>query len=112
GVDQVIDVVGGDHLNESLQCLRSEGTISMIGVISGTMGTINTGMVMSKAAKIQGVETGSKEMYQRMLRSMEVHKVRPVIDKVFPFSQVLDAFSYLKVGTNLGKVCIRISESK
>ena len=31
GVDQVVDVVGGDHINESLKCIRSEGTVGGAG---------------------------------------------------------------------------------
>lgn len=111
GVDQVIDIVGGDHINESLKCLKSEGTISMIGVISGVFGSIETGKIMSKAAKIQGVETGSTEMYERMLQAMDVHKLKPVINKIFPFSETLDAFSFLKNGNHMGKICIRLAEA-
>ncbi len=108
GVDQVVDVVGGAHLNLSLQCVKSEGIVSMIGVIDGTKGELDTGLIMTKAARIQGVETGSTAMYQDMLKAMEIHKLRPVIDKVFTFEQTIDAMSYLKEGKHFGKVCIRL----
>lgn len=109
GVDQVVDVVGGNHLSESLKCIKSEGLISMVGVIDGaTNGLIDTGTIMYKAAKIQGIETGSTEMYKRMLVAMRLHKVKPVINKVFPFDMVPEAISYLKNGSHFGKVCIEI----
>lgn len=108
GVDQVIDIVGGDHINESLKCIRHEGIISMVGVIMGTVGSIDTGKIMSKAARIQGVETGSTEMYVRMLQAMEVHQVRPVINQVFPYPDTLEAFAYLKSGKHFGKVVIEL----
>ena len=106
GVNQVVDVIGGNHLNESLKSLQSEGIISMIGVMDGTMGTIDTGMLMVKAAKIQGVEVGSTEMYKRMLHAMDVHKVKPIINKVFSFTETLEAFDYLKKGNHFGKICV------
>jgi NADPH:quinone reductase-like Zn-dependent oxidoreductase len=106
GVNQVVDVIGGNHLNESLKCLQSQGIISMIGVMDGTTGTIDTGMVMVKAAKIQGVEVGSTEMYKRMLHAMDVHKIKPIINKVYSFTETLDAFDYLKKGNHFGKICI------
>ena len=106
GVKQVVDVIGGNHLNESLKCLQSEGMISMIGVMNGIKGTIDTGMVMTKAAKIQGVEVGSTEMYKRMLHAMDVYKIKPIINKVFSFAETLDAFEYLKKGSHFGKICI------
>lgn len=107
GVNQVVDVIGGNHINLSLKCLRPEGVISMIGVLDGTKGEIDTGMIMSKAARIQGVEVGSTEMYKRMLHTMEIHKIKPIINKVFSFAQTLEAFAYLKSGNHLGKICIQ-----
>jgi NADPH:quinone reductase-like Zn-dependent oxidoreductase len=107
GVSQVVDVIGGSHINQSLNCLRSEGLISMIGVMDGTRGEIDTGMIMSKAARIQGVEVGSTEMLKRMLHAMDVYKIKPIINTIFPFEQTLDAFAYLKTGNHFGKICIQ-----
>ncbi|PKA84013.1 NADPH:quinone reductase-like Zn-dependent oxidoreductase [Ulvibacter sp. MAR_2010_11] len=111
GVDQVVDVVGGSHISESLKCIKSEGIISMVGVIDGTtVGSINTGTIMYKSAKIQGIETGSTEMYQRMLIAMDLHKVNPVIEKIFAFDKVDEALNYLKKGSHFGKICIELPE--
>ena len=107
GVSQVVDVIGGNHINQSLKCIKSEGLISMIGVLDGTKGDIDTGMIMTKAARIQGVEVGSTEMYKRMLHAMEIQKIAPIINKVFSFEQTLEAFAYLKTGNHLGKICIQ-----
>lgn len=109
GVDQVVDVVGAAHITDSLKCVKSEGVVSMVGVIAGTSGIINTGTVMMKAARIQGVETGSTEMYTKMLAAFDLHKIKPVINKIFSFDETLDAFSYLKKGQHMGKVCIKLS---
>jgi NADPH:quinone reductase-like Zn-dependent oxidoreductase len=107
GVSQVVDVIGGSHINHSLKCLRSEGLISMIGVMDGTTGEIDTGMIMSKAARIQGVEVGSTEMLKRMLHAMDVYKIKPIINTIFPFEQTLAAFAYLKTGNHFGKIGIQ-----
>ncbi|NNE77858.1 MAG: NAD(P)-dependent alcohol dehydrogenase, partial [Pricia sp.] len=109
GADQVIDVVGGNHLDDSLKCVKSEGVVSMIGLLFGTTGLLNTGTIMSKAAKIQGVETGSTEMYERMLTAMAIHQMRPVIDRVFPFTETAEAFSFLKNNKPMGKICIQLN---
>lgn len=106
GVDQVVDVIGGDHITNSLKCIKSEGIVSMVGVIAGTQGLIDTGIIMNKAAKVQGVETGSTEMYQRMLAAMHLHRVKPIIHTVFPFEQVPQALLLLKKGGHFGKICI------
>lgn len=107
GVDQVIEVVGGAHLNRSARCVRSGGTISQIGVIGGIKGEIDTAEIMYKAIRLQGIETGSKSMHQRMLQAMELHQMRPIIHKVFDFKDALEAVHYLKAGNHFGKVIVQ-----
>jgi NADPH:quinone reductase-like Zn-dependent oxidoreductase len=41
-----------------------------------------------------------------MLRAVEHHEVRPVIDRVFPFADLRAALQYLKSGRHFGKVCV------
>ncbi|MGY0035734.1 zinc-dependent alcohol dehydrogenase family protein [Pedobacter sp. NJ-S-72] len=48
GVDQVIEVVGGNHINKSMEVVALDGTISIIGLIGGLSGDINTSKIMSK----------------------------------------------------------------
>jgi NADPH:quinone reductase-like Zn-dependent oxidoreductase len=107
GVEQVVDVVGGRHISRSLKCVRSEGIVSMVGVIDGIKGEVDTGTIMMKAARVQGVETGSTEMYKRMLTAMDFFNMKPVIDKVFSFENTSEAFSYFKKSRHFGKICIR-----
>ena len=39
---------------------------------------------------------------------LETGKIRPVIDKVFPFEQAKDALAYLAQGRSKGKVVVKI----
>ncbi|MFF0401501.1 zinc-binding dehydrogenase [Streptomyces sp. NPDC005248] len=42
-----------------------------------------------------------------MNRVVSAHKLRPVIDRVFPFEEALDAAAYLDSGAHFGKVVIK-----
>ena len=42
GADHVIEVVGGENLNRSLNAVKIGGTISFIGLIAGLSAPINT----------------------------------------------------------------------
>jgi threonine dehydrogenase-like Zn-dependent dehydrogenase len=42
GVDHVVEVVGGSHINRSMDVVALDGTISIIGLIGGLTGDINT----------------------------------------------------------------------
>ena len=107
GVAHIAEVVGGSHLNESLKCIRSGGTISQIGAIQGAVeGTLDTAEIMYKAVNIKGVEVGSKSMHKRMLKAMQVQSMRPIIHKVFDFSELGEAIDHQGSGGHFGKIGI------
>jgi NADPH:quinone reductase-like Zn-dependent oxidoreductase len=45
-------------------------------------------------------------MLEELCRAIEVNRLAPVIDRVFPFEAVHDAFRHLKGGQHFGKVVI------
>lgn len=107
GVDHVVEVVGSDHINRSIDVVSFDGTVSLIGVINGLYGNINTAKIMSKEIKLQGIEVGSKEMFERMNKAIEASQMQPVIYKTFPFSEAREAFHSLQAGNHFGKICIQ-----
>ena len=106
GVDHVVEVVGGSHINRSMDVVTLDGTISIIGLIDGLNGNINTRQIMSKQIRLQGIETGSQEMFSRMNKAIEVNNLHPVIDKVYLFEEVRDALISLEKGAHFGKICL------
>jgi len=57
---------------------------------------------------LQGIFTGSRRMFVDMLRAIEAHKLRPVVDKVFEFDQVREALRHMESGAHFGKIVVRI----
>jgi NADPH:quinone reductase-like Zn-dependent oxidoreductase len=43
-----------------------------------------------------------------MLRAMDHHAIKPVVDRVFPMEQLAEALTWLQGGKHIGKVCIEI----
>jgi len=43
-----------------------------------------------------------------MNRAIGLHKLQPVVDRVFPFAEAPAAFRYMESGAHFGKVCLRI----
>ena len=43
-----------------------------------------------------------------MIRAMEQHAIRPVIDRTFPLAELADALAYLKSGRHVGKICVEM----
>ncbi len=106
GVDHVVEVGGAGTLAESLRAVRSGGTISLIGVLSG-VGQMNPLPILMKGVRVQGIYVGSREMFEAMNRAVALHKMTPVIDRVFEFTEIRAALSHLESGAHFGKVCLR-----
>jgi NADPH:quinone reductase-like Zn-dependent oxidoreductase len=108
GVDLVVEVGGAGTLPRSLRAVRVGGQISLIGVLSGGAGEVNPLPVVMKKVRLQGIFVGSRAMFEAMNRAIALHRLQPVIDRVFPFAEAREALHYLESGAHFGKVCIRL----
>ena len=106
GVDLVVEVGGAGTLPRSIDSVRFGGKIALIGVL--TSGEINPARLMGKSATLQGIYVGSREMFEAMNRAIALHKMRPVIDRVFEFAQAQEAYRHLASASHFGKVVIRV----
>jgi NADPH:quinone reductase-like Zn-dependent oxidoreductase len=102
-------VGGAGTLEQSLRAVRVGGTLSLIGVLSGSAGNVNLMPVLMQNIRLQGVLVGSRDSFEAMNRAIEMGKLRPVIDRVFEFEEARQALEYLASGAHFGKVCIRIA---
>ncbi len=107
GYDHIVELGGEKTLPQSLICIRPGGTLSMIGVLSGGTLSAQLGRVVTRQVRLQGVTVGHRDGFEAMLRALEQHELKPVIDKVFEFAELKEAMTYLKTGAHFGKVCIR-----
>jgi NADPH:quinone reductase-like Zn-dependent oxidoreductase len=58
-------------------------------------------------ASVRVVAAGSRAQYQAMNRAIATAKMKPVIDRVFGFDQIPEAFRYYTATQPFGKVVIR-----
>jgi NADPH:quinone reductase-like Zn-dependent oxidoreductase len=107
GVDHVVEVGGPGTLGRSLGAVRHGGTVTLIGVL--TKGQIDPLTIFRSGAIVRPIFVGSRQMFEAMNRAIALHRLEPVIDRVFPFTEALEAYRYLKGATHLGKVVIQIS---
>jgi NADPH:quinone reductase-like Zn-dependent oxidoreductase len=107
GVDHVLEVGGLGTLQRSIRATRVSGTISLIGVLSGQPEQNPSPLeLMFKRQTLRGIYVGSRRMLEELCRAVEVNRITPVVDRVFAFGEVQDAYRYLKVGQHFGKVVI------
>jgi NADPH:quinone reductase-like Zn-dependent oxidoreductase len=108
GVDHVVEVGGAGTLPRSFKAVRMGGRISLIGVLTGNSGEVNPLPVLMKNVRLQGIYVGSREMFEAMNRAIVVHRMRPVVDRIFAFAEFPEALRYLESGAHFGKIAIRV----
>ena len=105
GADYVVDTVG--NLKKAVVAIRSGGAVACVGFLAGMTTNVDLVAFMGKSARVQAIEVGSRQMFEDMNRVIRLHKVRPVVDRVFGFSELGAALKYLGEGKHMGKVCLR-----
>jgi NADPH:quinone reductase-like Zn-dependent oxidoreductase len=108
GVDHVVEVGGAGTLAQSMKATRVGGTISVIGVLSGVASEVNLIPILMQNLRLQGILVGSRGGFERMNRAFDAHRIQPVIDRVFPFEEAVEAFHHMASGAHFGKICIEI----
>lgn len=86
--------------------MKVGGQISIIGLLSGARAELDIVPALLRKARLQAINVGSRSMFEKMNRAIEQSGLRPVIDRVFPFEQSIEALHYLGQGTHFGKICI------
>ncbi len=105
GADITVEVGGAGTLPRSFMATRIGGTIGVIGLLSG-MSTLDPMPILRRNLRLQGIYVGSTQMFEAMNRAIETAKLKPVIDKVFPFAEAKAAYQHLKSQNHFGKIVI------
>jgi NADPH:quinone reductase-like Zn-dependent oxidoreductase len=107
GVDLIIEVGGQKTLPQSLRAIRAGGTISLIGVLSGSNMDVSLGLIVIRKVRLQGITVGNRDGMEAMMRAISQHAIKPVIDRTFAFEELRQALDCLARGLHFGKICIR-----
>lgn len=107
GVDMIVEVGGAGTLPRSTRAIKLGGYIALIGVLTGA-GDFNPIPLLMRNIRLQGIFVGSVAMFESMAAAIATAGMRPVVDRVFPFDQAIEALEYLESGAHFGKVVIAI----
>jgi len=127
--DAVFETLGGEHTLQAFAQIKSGGVVTSVAGppdiemrnIFGKNPVVRFAMWMM-ARKVYGAAKTKNARYFRYLTEssgeqlsqitllVEQGKIKPVIDRVFPFEQGIEAFEYLVAGRAKGKVIINIAD--
>ena len=120
GVNLVVNNVGGTVFAECVRSLAFEGRLATVGYVDGVMkAEIDIDALHSKRLTLFGVSNKLRNTQQRaatvrglvadLMPMIADGRLRPVIDRVFPFDELRAAKAYMESNAHLGKIVVRMS---
>jgi NADPH:quinone reductase-like Zn-dependent oxidoreductase len=108
GVDVVVEHVGQATWERSLNAAAPAGRITVCGATSGPNPPAALHRIWWKQLTIYGSTMGTKEDFEGVYELVASGRVKPVVDRVFPLSEIRAAHEYLEAGKQFGKVVLSI----
>lgn len=119
GVDVILDHVGAKYLAPNMNSLGYAGRLVSIGVISGIKAELNLALMMVKRQQIIGSVLRSRpvkdkgeiaaEFTKTALPKFADRTIVPIIEKVFPIEQVVEAHRMMEEDRHFGKIVLKIA---
>ncbi|KVM72665.1 alcohol dehydrogenase [Burkholderia gladioli] len=107
GADLVIDPVGGESFNRSVNAVRHGGTVAAIGFLGGGATPLELLPVIFKEVRVQGSNGGSVADLAGAVAAMAAHGIEPVVDRVFGLGELEQAYALMGRGGHFGKIAVR-----
>jgi NADPH:quinone reductase len=121
GVDLVLESVGGEVLERSLDCVRPGGTLVSVGASSGrSTSRFRLHTLFELGISVAGFTLGRwlddqpqlvEPSVRRVLEHLGHDGVRPVVARVFAPDDVAEAHQFLADRRSVGRTVVRMSET-
>src|SRR2546422_3159848 len=113
----VMDLVGGNYLEGNLRVLSLRGRIVVVGLTAGGTAPLSMHLLLRKRLTIVGTVlrarpleekiTLAREFSERVVPLFDAGRLRPVVDRVFPFDEIGDAHELMESNKTFGKIVLR-----
>jgi putative PIG3 family NAD(P)H quinone oxidoreductase len=119
GADVILDMVGGDYLERNIAAAADEGRIVQISTLGGAVTKIDLRRVMHKRLTLTGSTLRNRPIAFKaeLARSLAETvwpiiakgRYKPVIDKLFPLEEVVEAHRRIDSGEHIGKIILTVA---
>ena len=106
GVDIVVEHVGRATWEESMRSLKTAGTLVTCGATTGPEVAIDLRHLFARQLRLLGSYMGTMGELQEVLGHVFAGRLKPVVDRTFPLSEIRAAHEYLEKGRMFGKVIV------
>jgi len=119
GADLAVNAVGGSVFNEAMRCLAYQGRLATVGYVDGVLkAELDIDDLHSRRLVVFGVSNKRRTFEQRapmiqgfvrdILPMFADGRIRPFVDKVYPFAEFPQAKDYMEANRHLGKIVVTI----
>jgi putative PIG3 family NAD(P)H quinone oxidoreductase len=118
GVDTILDVIGGDEANRNLTVVAPQGTVVQVGLMGGGRTELELGLLLAKRAHWVGTVLRTRPPEEKIAISRRFvaevlplfadGRLRPVIDRRFPLTDVAGAHRHMEADANVGKILLDV----
>ncbi|KAH8880313.1 NAD(P)-binding protein [Thozetella sp. PMI_491] len=111
GFDHILEIGGYETFGHSLNAIKIEGVITLIGFLNNTTPPANNHIenILYKLCTVRALHVGSRVLMEEMMDAMEANNIHPIVDKnVFPLERLREALEYMEAAKHIGKVALRI----
>jgi NADPH:quinone reductase-like Zn-dependent oxidoreductase len=106
GVDIVVEHVGAATWDESMKSLKPGGTIVTCGATTGHNAAFDLRFLFSRQLSMLGSYMGTMGELSDVLAHLFAGRLKPVMDRVFPLSEIRAAHEYLEKSQMFGKIVL------
>lgn len=110
GASHILELGGRETYALSLKAVAAGGKILQIGVLTGAGPSPDLERLQTINADIIGITVGSTEHFSAMNAFIAEKKLVPLIDQVYPFDAVPEAYAHLRSATHFGKLVVSVSD--
>jgi len=116
-VHALLDLVGGNYLEGNLRVMASRGRMVVVGLTAGATAPFNMGVLLRKRLTMVGTTLRARpleekialarELSERIMPFFESGRLKPVVDRVFPFEEIRAAHELMESNQTFGKIVLR-----
>jgi NADPH2:quinone reductase len=116
GVDAILDLVGGDYLEENVRCAGLRGRIAVVGLTRGRRAELDMGALLSRRLTLVGTVLRSRSSVEKsavartfaevVLPLLERGEVAPVVHEIVPMEEAARGHALVESNDTFGKVVL------
>jgi len=104
GVDVIFEHIGKSTFPQELSLLKMGGTLVSTGATTGYDSTIDLRYLFFKGINLLGATQGTKAGLEEVIRWVSEGKIRPMIDTILPFSNMVEGHVKMAESQLFGKI--------